>query len=351
MKHMNLKRFGAVVMAGALALSMMAPAFAAGATQEKNSTIITGAYAETPIAVTVPTTGTAKINPFGLPVSMTKSDGETKVNIVGQQITHEVLSVRNNGDVALDMGVKAFSVLPKGGVSIAASKDTDKAIKVDLQVKGLNDAKYAVASTEETLPDLLMDAFADDATWAGATALTAPAVAANATALPTGTDPAATSDNSPAAVLGAATVSPDGEVTYGNNSIALFRLKGDMAKEPKTGTTENPWETADGFTATVVFKFIPHEAVPASVTIAPTTLSGAAAGSGTLNATFDAGESGLTVSSYAWNTSTPAVATVSGTTAVASVTYVNSGTTNITCVATLSDGSTVTSNACVVTVS
>lgn len=254
MKFMNTKRFASVAMAGAIALSLATPAFAASS-QPKNSTVITGAYAETPIAVTVPTTGTAKINPFGLPVSMTKSDGETKVNIVGQQITHEVLSVRNNGDVALDMGVKSFLVVPKGEVSIDSSKDTDKQIKVDLQVAGLDDAKFAVMSTEETLPDRLMDAFADDATWTGATTVAAPAVAAGADG--SSATPGSTADNSPAAVLGAATVSPDGEVTYGNSSIALFRLKGDMAKEPKTGTTENPWETADGFTATVVFKFVP----------------------------------------------------------------------------------------------
>lgn len=55
MKFMNKKRFGSTVMAGALALSLAAPAFAANNT----STTITGAYADIPIAVSVPTTGTA----------------------------------------------------------------------------------------------------------------------------------------------------------------------------------------------------------------------------------------------------------------------------------------------------
>ena len=38
-------------------------------TQPKNSTVVEGTYKEIPIAVEVPTTGTAQINPYGLPVT------------------------------------------------------------------------------------------------------------------------------------------------------------------------------------------------------------------------------------------------------------------------------------------
>lgn len=335
MKFMNMKRFGSVVMAGALALSLTVPAFA-GSTQPDHSTVITGGYTEIPIAVTVPTTGTANINPYGLPVTLTKSNDST-VNIVGQQITHEVLAVRNNGDVALDMDVKSFQVLPKGEVSVAATADADKQIKVELQVAGLNDAKYALAPDNDSLGDALIDAFAADSTWTGAKSVAAPTASANATSV---TTPGTIAK---AAALGAATVA-DGAVTaYGNSSIALFRLKGTLAADPKTGTTENPWEAADGFVATVVFKFAPVSAGDAAVTVG--------IASGTATATFNAGTSGLTVAKYEWVSSDETVATVvadTGTTNTSAVTTVGTGagrTSTITVTATLSNGSTITGNA------
>lgn len=335
MKFMNMKRFGSIAMAGALALSLASPAFAAS-TQPKNSTIITGGYEDIPISVTVPTTGTAKINPYGLPVKMAKSD-ETTATISGQQITHEVLAVRNNGDVALDMSVKSFLVVPKGEVAITTAKDTGKGMKVDLQVAGLNDAKYAVSSADETLQDKLIDAFASPATWASAATVNAPAVAAggDGTGVTVGT-------GNNVATLGAATVA-DGEVTYGKDSIALFRLKGDMAQEPvDNSSAENPWDSADGFTATVVFKFapVPPSAGDANVTVAISNT--------TATATFNAGTSGLTAVAYAWSSGTPATATISGNTANATITDAGAGTGStsvITVTVTLSNGATITGTA------
>ena len=82
MKFMNKKRFASSVLAGTLALSLAAPALAANNT----TTNIAGSYADIPIAVVVPTTGTAQINPYGLPVSITKSNDST-VDLTGQKIT------------------------------------------------------------------------------------------------------------------------------------------------------------------------------------------------------------------------------------------------------------------------
>ena len=59
MKSMNLKRFASTALAGALALSMAVPAFAAG-----NTTVISGAYEAVTLSVTVPTTGKAIIKPL-----------------------------------------------------------------------------------------------------------------------------------------------------------------------------------------------------------------------------------------------------------------------------------------------
>lgn len=332
MKFMNMKCFGSMAMAGVLALSLTVPAFAADPT-----TTIEGGYEEIPIAVTVPTTGTANINPYGLPVKMGKSD-ESTVNITNQQITHEVLAIRNNGDVGLDVNVSSFVIVPKGDLEIANAKTTGKTIKVDLEVAGLNDPKYAVSSENESLNDLLIDAFASNATWAGVTPLTAPAAAKGTAA--SAITPA--KSNAALASLGASTVTADG-VTYGNSSIALFRLKGDMAQSPvKTDGSDDPWASTDGFTATIVFKFTPTpSAGDASVTVGITGT--------TATATFNAGTSGLTATSYAWDSSDTGVATVAGTTASGTITQVGGVTTGqtsvITVTVTLSNGAKVTGNA------
>lgn len=337
MKFMNTKRFASTVMAGVLTLSLAVPAFAAS-TQPKNSTVVEGTYKEIPIAVEVPTTGTAQINPYGLPVTLTKSN-DTTVNLVGQKITTQPLSIKNQGTTKLDVNA-SVTVATKGDVAIAASAGTDKTIAVSLEVAPMNDETLAVASDSEKLADLLIDKFADAASWENAAEV-------EVTAADTAADSADT-----LAVLGAVTPKAEG-FNYGKNSIALFRLTGDLAAEPVDATSSDPdpWTSADGFTATVVFKFTPHADVAASVTLDKTTLSldSTTTSNGTITATFDAGESGLTVTGYAWTSSAPTIASVAGTTATGAVTYIGTGTANITCTATLSDGSTVTSSACVVT--
>lgn len=336
MKFMNTKRFASTVMAGVLTLSLAVPAFAAS-TQPKNSTVVEGTYKEIPVAVEVPTTGTAQINPYGLPVTITKSDDKT-VSLVGQKITTQPLSIKNQGTTKLDVNA-SVTVATKGDVSIGTTAGTDKMIAVSLEVAPMSDDTLAVASDSEKLADLLIDKFADAASWKNAAKV-------NVTAADTAADSANT-----LAVLGAVTPKAEG-FNYSKNSIALFRLTGDLAAEPEdTSGAADPWKETDGFTATVVFKFTPHADVAASVTLDKTTLSldSTTNSNGTITATFDAGESGLTVTGYAWTSSAPTVASVVGTTVTGAVTYVTAGTANITCTATLSDGSTVTSSACVVT--
>lgn len=348
MKFMNMKRFGSIAMAGALALSLAVPAFASGATPaaDPNTTKVEGAFKDIEINVVVPESGSAQINPYGLPVSISKSD-MTTADITNQKITSLPLTLRNQGTVKLDVNASLLAI-PKGDVAIAAAKDTGKTIAVSLEVAGLDNAKYAVSTMDTTLEDLLIDAFVDDDTWAGAGTLAAPAVSKGAA---TGT---AAKSNAALATLGAATDNM-GMVTYGNDSIAVFRLVGDVAEEPvKADSSEDPWKETDGFTATIVFKFKPHQDAPsagdATVTLSPLTLGA----DGNVTATFNAGTTSLTVASWAWSSSDTNVATVSGTTATGAVTVVSStssDTCNITATATLSNGATVTATApCVVTV-
>lgn len=261
MKFKNMKRFGSIVMAGALTLSLAAPAFAADAETPANQTVVDGGYVATPISVIVPTTGSAQINPYGLPVVVSATADGDPISITNQQITNIPMYIGNYGTVALDVSA-TLAVLPKGdSVSIKggdlATADTGKQMNVTLEVAGLDDAAYAESIDSEALVLSFHEAFAEDATWAGAQSLVAPAAAAKAT-----TVPPAKSGSTPLATLGAATVSGD-TITYGNDSVALFRLVGDMNEEPVKsvaggGTEEDPWVEADGFTATIVFKFKPN---------------------------------------------------------------------------------------------
>lgn len=335
MKFMNMKRFGSVVMVGALALSLTAPAFAA---TNNTTTNIEGSYSEIPIAVVVPTTGTAQINPYGLPVDLTKSDTST-VTISNQQIVTQPLSLRNQGTVAMDVNAK-LTVTPKGGVAIVASAPdaSNKEAKVSLEVAEVDNDNLAQISSDPSIEDTIIDLFADTATWAGAKSLDANASTSTGGTVTPGAavDSSATGGVGTLAVLGAASVDA-GVVTYNSDSFALFRLTGEVTQEPTTA-----WAAADGFTANVVFKFTPAPPSPgdAAVTVA---IAGTTAA-----ATFRANTSGLTAVSYAWTSGTPATATIAGNGANATITNVssNSGdTTVITVVVTLSNGSTITGTA------
>lgn len=239
------------------------------------------------------------------------------------------------------MGVSSFLVTPTGDISIDTAKDTGKKIAVNLQVAGLDDTTLAVSSDSENLDNLIIDAFADEDSWANADTLAAPAFAQGATA---STITPAHKDNM--AVLGAVTPKSEG-FTYGRKSIALFRLTGDLAQEPVTTATPaapDPWKETDGFSAAIVFKFTPHADVAASVALDNSSLTAsiAAGNSGSLTATFNPGDTDLTVTSWAWTSDTPATAVATGSTANGALTYVAAGSAIITVTATLSDNSTVT---------
>lgn len=274
MKFKNMKRFGSIVMAGAMALSLAVPAFAETAATP-NQTVVDGGYVSTPISVIVPPTGSATINPYGLPVVVSaKADG-TAISIADQQITNVPMFIGNYGTTPLDVNATLL-VKPEGGVSIKGSAlvagDKGKEMNVTLEVAGLNDDAYKQGIESEALVLALHEKFADDATWAGLTTankLVAPAYAKGAT-----TAPAAMKSAAKLATLGAATVAGE-TVTYGAKSIALFRLVGEMREEPvKAGANagdpdvEDPWTTTDGFEATIVFKFKPAAKTTVTVSVA-----------------------------------------------------------------------------------
>jgi hypothetical protein len=241
-----MKKIGSVALAGVMAASLSIPAFAsttttpaAETTTDPNTTVVDGAYKEIAIAVTVPATGTAQINPYGLPVEFKKSESSTKAaKVTGQQIVTQPLYISNEGDVALDINATVTTTIPKTSkMSIVAAKPADTDTEKDAYVY-LQMVQSANKTLDETGTDKIADECAADATWAKASQLVL------------STDDKVSSDAA-LATLAASKVTTD-SVTYNVGSIVLYRLAGDVVTKP-----DSDWAETDTFSASIAFTFTP----------------------------------------------------------------------------------------------
>jgi hypothetical protein len=241
------KKLVSMVLAGAMVASLSVPAFAEE-TKTNTETKVTGTYSEIAISVTVPTTGTAQINPYGLPVEFKKSESSTKTTKAsGQQIVTQPLYISNEGDVALDIAASVTTGVT-GDATISTTeltgKETTKSIYAYLQM-----VQSANKTLDDTGKDKIIEEFAADATW------TTDKV--GKLVLPKEDTDAATAEK--LATLAASKVTGSGSeatVTYNVGSIVLFRVAGNVVTKP-----EDDWTTKDGFTATIAFTFTPSATV------------------------------------------------------------------------------------------
>lgn len=322
MKFMNLKRFASVAMAGALALSLTAPAFAT------NSTNITGTYRAITLAVTVPTTGTAIINPYGLPYEL--SEG---VSISGQQITTGApLLIANRSAVSLSVSATAIGTV-KGDFVYSATDPTTagaggaslttKAGLVKVQVfpaTGVTQANAEDADALNTkfaaLPDDSPDPTKD---------------------IIVGTTAATVND-----IITLKKANASDELVDGG--AAFFRLTGKVVKSPATA-----WASTDGFAVKVAFTFEPTVMTASAGTIAATAVDGSAGELGPTSGIQDQSQVvNLTLGSgvpatlaWTWSSSdeTKATVAVDGTDSKkATVSRVGAGSATITATATGDDG-------------
>lgn len=258
------KRILSGAMAGVLALSLAVPAFATGTTAEPNTTNVDATYQAADIAVTVPETGKAFINPYGLdievPENAADSGNTNKTTISGQQIVSAPMAIKNESKMDLKVGatvtgtVKSGSTMTFAAASTKGTPDlpdtdanyvapsTTKAAFVYLQAKASTaaDTDLVGASTGVTA-DKIADAFAE---WA-------PQAYNSTTDVVVGTREAKTEK---LVSLRAATVTTSGSTTtttYNPGSIALFRLSGDCPVSPRTA-----WAATDGFTTKIAFTFL-----------------------------------------------------------------------------------------------
>lgn len=245
------KRVLSCAMAGVLAVSMAVPAFATASPAPNKSTNITGAYVDIVIDVNVPTTGTAQVNPYGLPVKL-DDDGTNK--ITGEQIVTKPLLLVNNSDSNLNVSASVTATATgdlRFATAAPTASDTYKSAFVYLQMKptALDNSDKAQGTDTGIQGVGTNEVNAVFAGWKQDYAA-AKDLVLNGTS-------AATKDKM--ATLAASTISTTGgttTVSWNAGSIAAFRLAGKVNANPK-----DAWVVRDGFTAAIAFTFKPDTAV------------------------------------------------------------------------------------------
>lgn len=228
-------RILSAAMAGILAVSMAIPAFA-------SSTNIEGSYQDITIAVLVPKTGTAQINPYGLPVKLNTA-GQS---ITGEQIVTKPLAIANQSEVDLAVSATVTASI-KGDLKFLeaapAADDTSKSAFVYLQMKQETTLLQAGLNTEKTgFTDAVLDPAA--AAWKQA-------YNADKDLVLNSRETGASKDNM--VFLKKGTAGSDAnlmDIVAGG--AAMFRLSGAVVAGPREA-----WTAADGFTSTVAFTFKP----------------------------------------------------------------------------------------------
>lgn len=258
---MKSKRFLSLALSGVMAMSLTVPALATNTETE-----ITGTYQAPTIAVTVPTTGTAFINPYGLDMKL--NDGATGAQdskIVGQKIVTAPMFISNESEMNLKVGATVTGT-PTTGVTFAtesAANATAKSIYAYLQAEratsltGAAATALSAANKAAAFTAWAAEAYDED---------TDILVSASAT---TGTD---------LVTLKAATVTPGATptVTYNRGSIAMVRLSGDCPANPREAwnagdNSVTPAVPADGFTVNVAYTFTPVAAETYTLKLAAAT--------------------------------------------------------------------------------
>ncbi len=226
---MKLKKTLAIALAAVMALSMSVTAFAAG-----NVTTLTGKYEEFDVNVTVPTTGTVVINPYGMPYTL-----DDDVSSATGQLVSKTMYIANRSSVALSVGatVVATKETTSGITFVDAVAATDTAKNVQLQLDVWGDD--TVVDGDEQDPSVV------DPIYASLTGSPDGTVALANTTVDSKTVYTGTGEG-----LVVLREGNEGEMQTGG--LAFFKLNGAVVKSPTTA-----WAATDTFTATVTFTFEP----------------------------------------------------------------------------------------------
>ncbi len=272
-------RILSAAMAGILAVSMAIPAFA-------SSTNIEGSYQDITIAVLVPKTGTAQINPYGLPVKLNTA-GQS---ITGEQIVTKPLAIANQSEVDLAVSATVTASI-KGDLKFLetapAADDTSKSAFVYLQMKQESTLVQGGLNTEKTgFTDAVLDPVA--AAWKQA-------YNADKDLVLNSRDTGASKENMVFLKKGTAPSGGGDIMDIAAGGAAMFRLSGAVVAGPREA-----WTAADGFTSTVAFTFKP-DTTAVNATIDKTELTVAAGANHTATVTISGlTTDGVNITSVTW---------------------------------------------------
>ena len=355
MKIFNKKRVASVALAGALALSMAAPAFAA----DPYSLTIEGTVQDVTLNVTVPTTGDLIINPYGLPHKL----GETYIK--GEQIVNpKPLTIVNRSEVALDARVAVSAEVTGGDMEYVLDYQTTTAQAVETAKTAVKAGTYnkAVIITYEAFKSDLTADTLNDTSALNSRYAALKSANAHLTVTPT-TDRNSSNKKSYVADSGEYFADPlagtggvvtgsklilreaSAEGTVQKGGVAFMRISGVAAEEPTTA-----WTTSDAFKVTIAWTFVPATYENAGGSIGFTNATVTAAGTNAATLTIAGLPDGVTAKKIIWTSSDTSYATVTGdsssttSTANATVTVLNKSTggqaktITITAVITGSDG-------------
>lgn len=284
---MNTKKFWAAALSGAMALSLAAPAFAAGSdtTPPANQTVITGTYTAPVIDVTVPQVGAAMINPYGFDIYLDSEETAANAITGGQQIVTLPMVMQNLSKMDLAVYATVTGADPDGAdgpqtiiplnstplandASTSGIKGTTKKAYVGVQMKVIPDATGSADELQATEP------YTDEVlTLAHRWTFDAQDTTTPTITVKNGSD-TKTTWGAPTAAKGAAlgtgvvlplaklAASADGESTAAGGA-ALLRLTGNCTESPSA-----EWSSNEGLKVSVAFTFKPTEIAAADAKLA-----------------------------------------------------------------------------------
>jgi hypothetical protein len=247
------KKLMSLALAGVMAASLAVPAFADDT--PANTTKVDGAYQATTIAVTVPGSGKAIINPYGLPVTIYSNDDDhTKdVSVKGEQIVMaEPTYISNESGTDLDVSATITTTLGSKNLTLATAAITAKETKKTAFVYFEYASSALTGAKADVTAEKVANEFGTSATWKDYAASNT-----NQVVLKSGATTKQVVGKLAAAKMDA--TDPTQFSEYEAGSIGLFRLTGSCVQEPATA-----WAADDTFTASIAFTFTPSTTTAAS---------------------------------------------------------------------------------------